>query len=74
MDKIKKLLTEKLQRELETQTRRHFIQSCVSGLGGLALGSMVGCQAPNHGACNFPSETSIPSQQRHHPLHRKSNR
>lgn len=46
MDKIKKLFAEKLERELQTQTRRHFIQSCVSGMGGLALGSLIGCQAP----------------------------
>ncbi|WP_154852663.1 DUF1501 domain-containing protein [Cyclobacterium xiamenense] len=47
MDTLKKLLAEKLERELQTQTRRHFIQRCVSGMGGLALGSLIGgCQAP----------------------------
>lgn len=40
MDKFKSLLAEKLKRELETTTRRHFLKECVSGMGGLALGSM----------------------------------
>ncbi|MFC4873708.1 DUF1501 domain-containing protein [Negadavirga shengliensis] len=40
MDNFESLLAEKLKRELETTTRRHFLKECVSGMGGLALGSL----------------------------------
>ncbi|NHE59822.1 DUF1501 domain-containing protein [Cyclobacterium plantarum] len=47
MDKLKKLIAERLERELQASTRRHFVKSCVSGMGGLALGSMfLGCEGP----------------------------
>jgi hypothetical protein len=31
-------------RSLQQQTRRHFLKQCASGLGGIALGAMMGCQ------------------------------
>ncbi len=40
MDNIDKLILEKIQREIQTQTRRHFIKECAAGFGGLALSSM----------------------------------
>lgn len=47
MDELKKLMAERLRTELQANTRRHFIKSCVSGMGGLALGSLfLGCDGP----------------------------
>lgn len=44
MDNIEKLIQEKINRELQAKTRRHFIKNCAGGLGGLALGSIfMGC-------------------------------
>ena len=38
-----KLNQEKHYREIELETRRHFLKKCTSGLGALALGSLIGC-------------------------------
>jgi len=47
MDNLHKLMVERFERELKNQTRRHFVKNCVSGMGGLALGSLFsGCQQP----------------------------
>ena len=44
MDNIERLIQEKINRELQAKTRRHFIKNCAGGLGGLALGSIfMGC-------------------------------
>jgi len=44
MDQLQKLIEEKIAREAQAKTRRHFIKECATGLGGLALGSMfLGC-------------------------------
>ncbi len=44
MDNLEKLIQEKINRDLQAKTRRHFIKNCASGLGGLALGSIfMGC-------------------------------
>ncbi len=41
---IDRLIAEKLKRDVETKTRRHFIKQCATGMGGLALGSIfMGC-------------------------------
>src|SRR5262249_45603711 len=42
-----------LQR-LTQQTRRHFLQNCSLGLGGLALGSLLGEPAPSAAAATSP--------------------
>ena len=43
-DLIDKLIQEKLAREAQAKTRRHFIKSCAQGMGGLALSSIfMGC-------------------------------
>ncbi len=41
MENIDRLIKEKIRREIEAQTRRHFIKDCVAGMGGLALGSFL---------------------------------
>ncbi|SFT16204.1 Protein of unknown function [Zhouia amylolytica] len=40
MDNTERLIQEKIKREIETQTRRHFIKDCVAGMGGIALSSL----------------------------------
>jgi len=43
-DIVNRLLREKLEREIQATTRRHFIKSCAQGMGGLALSSIfMGC-------------------------------
>jgi len=39
MNSLDRLIKEKIQREIQANTRRHFIKDCVAGMGGLALGS-----------------------------------
>ena len=44
---MRDLLAEKLKKELETTTRRHFMKECISGMGGLALGGLFfSCEKP----------------------------
>ena len=44
MDNLERLIREKLKREVQTKTRRHFIKNCAQGIGGLALSSIfTGC-------------------------------
>ncbi len=44
MNNLNRLIKEKIHREIRANTRRHFIKDCVTGMGGLALGSMfLGC-------------------------------
>jgi len=52
MDNLHKLMVERLERELQNQTRRHFVKNCVSGMGGLALGALFS-------SCQPPKQTSI---------------
>ena len=41
---IERLIQEKIAREVQAKTRRHFIKSCAQGMGGLALSSIfMGC-------------------------------
>src|SRR6056297_1167735 len=43
-DIVERLIQEKLAREAQEKTRRHFIKSCAQGMGGLALSSIfMGC-------------------------------
>ena len=42
MDKIKKLLEEKNIANAKLNSRRHFLKDCTLGLGGMALGSLLG--------------------------------
>jgi hypothetical protein len=39
-----KIQKEAQQRQAQYQTRRHFLKTCTTGLGGLALGSLLACQ------------------------------
>ncbi|MGB5497432.1 MAG: DUF1501 domain-containing protein [Maribacter sp.] len=44
MDYLERLIKEKLAREAQAKTRRHFIKECATGLGGLAFSSIfMGC-------------------------------
>ncbi len=46
MNSLDRLIREKLQRDIQAKTRRHFIKDCVAGMGGLALGSLfMGCNS-----------------------------
>jgi len=46
MNSLDRLIKEKLQRDIQVKTRRHFIKDCVAGMGGLALGSLfMGCNS-----------------------------
>ncbi len=40
-----KLLAEAHQRNLQYHTRRHFLKTCTTGLGGFALASLLGCES-----------------------------
>ena len=42
MDRIKKLLEEKNTANAKLNSRRHFLKDCTLGLGGIALGSLIG--------------------------------
>ena len=42
MDNIKKLLEEKNTANAKLNSRRHFLKDCTLGLGGIALGSLLG--------------------------------
>ena len=42
MDRIKKLLEEKNTANAKLNSRRHFLKDCTLGLGGIALGSLLG--------------------------------
>jgi len=43
-DRLEQLILEKLALDAKAKTRRHFIKECASGLGGLAMSSMLmGC-------------------------------
>lgn len=44
MNKIERLIQEKIAQDVQAKTRRHFIKQCATGIGGLALGSIfMGC-------------------------------
>ena len=47
MSKRIDLTSEYQYRELQSRTRRHFIKQCTTGLGGIALGSLLGCGRSN---------------------------
>ncbi len=54
------LLKELRIRQLQMQTRRHFLQKCTTGLGALALGSLTGCMhkgAPGQGQNPFAAKS-----------------
>jgi len=50
---MEKLLKEAREAELKAITRRHFLLDCVAGVGGIALGSLLGA-CSNDRAGNFP--------------------
>ena len=44
---MERIIKEAYKRHLETETRRNFLKGSFMGLGGLALGSMLGCGSGN---------------------------
>lgn len=40
-DSLNRLIAEKYLREVEANTRRHFIKQCATGIGGMAMGSFL---------------------------------
>jgi Protein of unknown function (DUF1501) len=58
---MQKLIKEFLQSEAEYQTRRHFLQTCSTGLGAMAFGSMMGgCLGKNTGNQALASDPMFP--------------
>ncbi|MGD1893780.1 MAG: DUF1501 domain-containing protein [Cyclobacteriaceae bacterium] len=51
---------EKQYRELQLETRRHFLRKCTSGLGGVALASLFGCNFNDNSVAPEPV-ASLPS-------------
>jgi hypothetical protein len=49
------LFEEALFRQTEYFTRRHFLQHCATGLGAVALSSLLGCSVKNPAAANAAS-------------------
>ncbi|MEQ9443444.1 MAG: DUF1501 domain-containing protein [Cyclobacteriaceae bacterium] len=45
---------EKQYRELQLETRRHFLRKCTSGLGAVALGSLFGCNIGDQSSAVVP--------------------
>ncbi len=42
-------------RQLQLETRRHFLKKCTSGLGAVALGSLMGCEFGSPAAQDVPA-------------------
>ena len=53
------LQIEAQQRDLQYRTRRHFLKTCTTGLGGVALASLIGCQDSNPLLPNFSEAKSV---------------
>jgi hypothetical protein len=53
------LQIEAQQRDLQYRTRRHFLKTCTTGLGGVALASLIGCQDSNPLLPNFSEVKSL---------------
>ncbi len=47
-------------RALEEITRRHFLQNIATGIGGIALGSLIGCSFDNATNSNLVSASGNP--------------
>ena len=63
---MEKILKEALIRQLEKETRRNFLKGSFMGLGGLALGSMMGCGSGSKTAKNiFDPQNPLAPQSPH---------
>ncbi|CAN1545900.1 Protein of unknown function DUF1501 [Spirosomataceae bacterium] len=63
---MEKILKEALIRQLEKETRRNFLKGSFMGLGGLALGSMMGCSSGSKTAKNiFDPQNPLAPQSPH---------
>lgn len=47
-------------RKIQYQTRRHFLQKCTSGLGAIALGSLMGCGSSSVETAASATTTKLP--------------
>ena len=61
---------EATHKKLEYITRRHFLRQCTSGLGAVALGSLIGCAGSNEeliqeAASNMLTASHFPAQAKH---------
>lgn len=52
------VLQELQYRKLQYETRRHFLKKCASGLGALALGSLIGCNLESGGRSKTVAEVN----------------
>jgi hypothetical protein len=64
--KVMDIYEELIQKRLTFETRRHFLKTCTSGIGALALGSMIGCKpfsensSPKTAALDFGMGPRLP--------------
>ena len=54
------LLKESVERAIQFQTRRHFLKQCTTGLGAMAMGSMMGCGSSNSSLITNPLAPKLP--------------
>jgi Protein of unknown function (DUF1501) len=54
------LLQESVERAIQFQTRRHFLKQCTTGLGAMAMSSMMGCGSNNSGLITNPLAPKLP--------------
>ena len=59
MDDLKKLLEEHNQFNAQLNSRRHFLKECTLGLGGIALGSLLGGCSPQSTAFNYQASRDL---------------
>ncbi len=68
MKNIDRLLKELQHKSLENTTRRHFLRNCTTGLGAMALGSLIGCN-PTESASNSDMKAKVANAMNPKPSH-----
>ena len=63
---MKNIITEAQQRVAMYNTRRHFLQQCMSGLGAVALGSLGACGSSSSEAKNILGDNALSSNSNLH--------
>ena len=59
MDDLKKLIEEHNQFNAQLNSRRHFLKECTLGLGGIALGSLLGGCSPQSTTFNYQASRDL---------------
>ena len=59
MDDLKKLIEEHNQFNAQLNSRRHFLKECTLGLGGIALGSLLGGCSPPSSTFNYQASRDL---------------